>query len=490
MPETRATQPPQPSGIPLTVYNGGRVKGSDEMKLKFLLLLPVLMLVLVACTGDPVQLPTYTPDSTNTPIFPTQTPYPTYTPYPTFTPVIPTATSYPTQTPYPIYTALPSTPTSAPVPTPTTTPTPTSVPTLLQDIRVELVFPNLVFQRLTNLAQPDDGQNHIFVTEQRGQIHVFADEPRTTKTKVFLDIRDRVSESSNEEGLLGLAFDTKYSTNGHFYVYYSASSPRRSVISRFSVIQSDPDMADPSSETIILEIPQPYSNHNGGQIAFGPDGYLYIGLGDGGAGGDPMGNGQNISTVLGTILRIDVGNVSENKSYRIPLDNPFVGINGAREEIWAYGLRNPWRFSFDATTGFLWAGDVGQSNWEEIDIVRKGLNYGWNTMEGAHCFSPATNCDTANLELPVAEYPHTEGCSISGGYVYRDNEIPWLLGTYIYGDFCSGRIWGLRYDGDSVIEQALLLDSDLSITSFAQGLDSRLYVLSRNDGIYRILPDE
>ncbi|MQF49115.1 PQQ-dependent sugar dehydrogenase, partial [SAR202 cluster bacterium AC-647-N09_OGT_505m] len=217
-----------------------------------LLLLQALMLVLVGCGGD------------------TASPLPTYTTYPIFTPVIPAAISYPTQTPYPIYTAtaLPSTPTSKSVPTP------------LQDIRVELVFPNLDFQRLTNLAQPDDGQSHIFVSEQPGQIHVFPDDPQTTKTKVFLDIRDRVSESSNEEGLLGLAFDTKYSTNGHFYVYYSASSPRRSVISRFSVNQSDPNTADPSSETIILEIPQPYSNHNGGQIAFGPDGYLYIGLGD------------------------------------------------------------------------------------------------------------------------------------------------------------------------------------------------------------------
>lgn len=362
--------------------------------------------------------------------------------------------------------------------------------TTLQGIRLERVFPNLHFQRLTNLVQPDGGQSHIFVTEQSGRIHVFPMDPEITNTEVFLDIRDRVSESGNEEGLLGLAFDTNYSINGHFYVYYSSSSPRRSVVSRFSVNQSDPNTAIPSSEIIILETPQPYNNHNGGQIAFGPDGYLYIGLGDGGSGGDPMGNGQNISTLLGAILRIDVGSTSENKSYDIPLDNPFVGISGAREEIWAYGLRNPWRFSFDEKTGLLWTGDVGQKRWEEIDIVEKGLNYGWNTMEGGHCFSLATNCDTTNLTLPVAEYDQTEGCSITGGYVYRGGEIPWLLDTYVYGDFCSGKIWGLRYDGEAVIEQSLLFDSNLSITSFGQGLDGSLYVLSRNDGIYLILPKE
>ena len=442
--------------------------------IRLLLLLPALMLLVGACGGTAEPLPTYTPY-----------PNPTHTTYPTYTPVSieekivvePTATVQPTSTPSPISTDRSLPPTS----------TPTLGLTSVQGIRLERVFPKLDFQRLTNLVQPDDGQSHIFVTEQPGQIHVFADDTETTHIEVFLDIRDRVSESGNEEGLLGLAFDTKYSTYGHFYVYYSASSPRRSVLSRFSVNQSDPNTADLSSETIILEIPQPYKNHNGGQIAFGPDGYLYIGLGDGGSSGDPMGNAQNVSTLLGTILRIDVSVVSENKSYGIPLDNPFVGINGAREEIWAYGLRNPWRFSFDATTGLLWTGDVGQRKWEEIDIVEMGLNYGWNTMEGGHCFSPANNCDTTNLGLPVAEYDHAEGCSITGGYVYRGDEIPWLIGTYVYGDYCSGKIWGLRYDGDSVIEHSMLLDSNLSITSFGQDLDGKLYVLSRNSGIYRIL---
>ena len=363
----------------------------------------------------------------------------------------------------------------------------------MQGIRVERTFPNLDFERITNLVQPDDGQDLIFVTEQPGRIRVFPDDPQVTKAEVFLDIRGRVSERNNEEGLLGLAFDPGYSANGYFYVYYSAASPRRSVVSRFSVNGSDPNVADPGSETVILEIPQPYGNHNGGQLAFGPDGYLYIGLGDGGSGGDPRGNGQNIGTVLGAILRIDVARVSADSGYDIPPDNPFVGIDGAREEIWAYGLRNPWRFSFDmgtgdGETGFLWAGDVGQDRWEEIDLVEKGLNYGWNVMEGRHCFSPATDCDTTGLEMPVAEYARAEGCSITGGYVYRGGDIPWLVGTYVYGDFCSGRIWGLRYDAGSVTEQALLLSSGLSITSFGQDLEGTLYVLSRNEGIYRVVP--
>jgi glucose/arabinose dehydrogenase len=453
-----------------------------KLKLILLLLLPALIL-LVGCGGSDKPRVNPMPDSSHTLVTITEKHFeePTAT-------VQTTSTASAKST---VVAALASTP--HPIPKDNlspSTPAPTSGTTPLHSIRLERVFPELKFQRLTNLEQPDDGQSHMFVTEQPGRIHVFPIDPETIKAKVFLDIRDRVSDSGNEEGLLGLAFDAKYSTNGYFYVFYSASSPRRSVLSRFSVNRSDPNMADPSSETIILEIPQPYKNHNGGQIAFGADGYLYIGLGDGGSGSDPMGNAQNIGTLLGAILRIDVWSVSENKSYGIPIDNPFVGIKGAREEIWAYGLRNPWRFSFDATTGLLWAGDVGQRRWEEIDIVEKGVNYGWNTMEGGHCFSPTTNCDTTKLALPVAEYDHSEGCSITGGYVYRGGEIPWLLGTYLYGDYCSGKIWGLHYNGDSVVEHSMLVDSKLSITSFGQGLDGSLYVLSRDSGIYRVLPSK
>ena len=203
-----------------------------------------------------------------------------------------------------------------------------------------------------------------------------------------------------------------------------------------------------------------------------------------------LGNGQDPGTLLGSILRIDVSNVSGEETYSIPPDNPFVGMPGAREEVWAYGLRNPWRFSFDDETGLLWVADVGQNGWEEIDVVGKGLNYGWNVMEGAHCFSPRSGCDTSGLELPVAEYDRSGGCSVTGGYVYRGDRLLPIQGAYVYGDFCSGKIWGLRYNGSAVTEDRLLVDSNLSITSFGQDLAGSLYILSRDDGIYRLVEGE
>ena len=268
-----------------------------------------------------------------------------------------------------------------------------------------------------------DGSDHVLVIE-------------------FLDIRDRVSNRGSEEGLLGLAIDPH--KDGQFYVYYSAANPRRSVVSRFSSGSkgqpAERKPADPGSELVILEVDQPYPNHNGGQIAFGPDGYLYVGLGDGGSAGDPLGNGQNTSTLLGSILRIDVSECHcSGQPYAIPPDNPFAD-GGGRSEIWAYGLRNPWRFSFDRQTGDLWTGDVGQNQWEEIDIIERGGNYGWNILEANHCFNPRNNCDDAGTIPPVWEYS-LDGtpCSVIGGHVYRGNAIPWLRGTYIYGDFCSGK---------------------------------------------------
>ena len=352
---------------------------------------------------------------------------------------------------------------------------------------VDRAFPNLNFQRLTNLVQPEDGFGHLFVTEQAGRVMVFPHDQQALQADVFLDITDRVSEENNEEGLLGLAFDPNYKNNSYFYVYYSAANPRRSVVSRFSISQADPNLADAGSELIIMEVAQPYGNHNGGQLAFGPDGYLYVGLGDGGSGGDPLGNGQNPATLLASIIRIDVSGGSGDKNYIVPSDNPFVGTAGARAEIWAYGLRNPWRFSFDSGTGLLWVGDVGQSDWEEVDIIKKGSNYGWNTMEGAHCFSPSTGCDANGLELPLVEYGHNAGCSITGGYVYRGPDTPSLQGVYVYGDFCSGKIWGLRYDGGVITEHILLADSGLAIASFGQDQVGSVYILSRNDGIYQLV---
>ena len=362
--------------------------------------------------------------------------------------------------------------------------------TPLPTISLRPAFPNLRFRRLTNLLQPDDGADRIFVTEQSGRILVFPNDPEVESAGEFLDIRDIVRDEANEEGLLGLAFPPDFPATDHFFVHYSASSPRRSVISRFSVSGSDPDMADASSEVVVLEVEQPYGNHNGGQIEFGPDGFLYVALGDGGSSGDPMGSGQDTGTLLGAILRLDVSGASADAGYAIPPDNPFLGIPGARGEIWAYGLRNPWRFSFDQATGRLWAADVGQNAYEEINVVKRGGNYGWKIMEGLHCFSPRQGCDTSGLELPVAEYGRSEGCSVTGGHVYDGGDIPGLQGAYVYGDFCTGRIWGIRFDGVAASEPQLIVDSDLSITSFGRGVDGSMYVLGRDDGVYLVVPAE
>ena len=364
----------------------------------------------------------------------------------------------------------------------------------LRSMRIERAFANLEFTALTNLLQPDDGREMLFVTEKAGLVRVFQNNDNATEAGVFLDIRDSVSDRGMEEGLLGLAFDPAYRDNGFFYTYYSAASPRRSVVSRFSVSDNYPNLADPDDELVIIEIPQPYGNHNGGQLAFGPDGFLYIGLGDGGSGGDPHGHGQDTGSLLGSVLRIDVGGASEGMNYRVPPDNPFVGVPGARDEIWAYGLRNPWRFSFQVVgeqSGTLWLGDVGQNNWEEVDIIQPGLNYGWNLMEGNHCYQSGAECGQTSLALPIIQYPNPQqGCSITGGHVFSGRGMPSLIGAYVYGDFCSGKIWGLRYNGESVTEQALLAESGLLISSFGVDQAGSLYVLSFNEGIYWLVPEE
>ena len=362
------------------------------------------------------------------------------------------------------------------------TPTPISVP--LPSVRAEVVFPSVSFDRMVYLTHPEGMPDRLYLVLQPGRIMVFDDVPNPSATETFLDIRDRVSDRGNEEGLLGLAFDPDYRSNGYFFVYYSAASPRRSVIARY---QSSPgtDSVDPSTGKIIMEIGQPFSNHNGGQITFGPDGYLYVSVGDGGSGGDPRGHGQNLGTLLGTILRIDVSALDETGSHAVPPDNPFVGVEGARPEIWAYGLRNPWRFSFDRETGALWTGDVGQNKLEEIDIIKPGANYGWNVMEGTSCFRNA-GCDSDELEPPVAEYGRDGGCSVTGGYVYRGERIPSLIGAYVYGDFCTGHIWALRHDGSRVTQQAEIADTDLQISSFAEGPDGEVYILSFTGEIARL----
>ncbi|MHB9029111.1 MAG: PQQ-dependent sugar dehydrogenase, partial [Candidatus Latescibacterota bacterium] len=300
-----------------------------------------------------------------------------------------------------------------------------------------------------------------------------------------LDITDRVDSHGNEMGLLGLAFHPDFESNGYFFVDYTAANPMRTVISRFTVSRSNPDSADPRSEFFILEIPQPFENHNGGQIVFGPDRYLYIALGDGGSGGDPNGNGQNRASLLGKILRIDVNHPGATARYGIPADNPFAGnTNGYRPEIYAFGLRNPWRFSFDTVTGQLWAADVGQNKWEEVNLIEKGGNYGWNTMEGKHCFTSST-CDTTGLRLPVIEYDRSLGSSITGGFVYRGKKAPEFFGAYIYADYVSGRIWKLMYSRESGPINELLLDTSLFISSFGVDADQELYLCAFDGKIYR-----
>ncbi len=348
----------------------------------------------------------------------------------------------------------------------------------LPSVTLVRAFPRLEFPRPVCLANA--GDSRLFVLEQRGRIRVFDNRPDVETAGVFLDIQPKVYRGHNEEGLLALAFHPRYRENGWFYVYYSANEPRRGVLSRFSVTAEDPDSADPASERVILEVGQPWGNHNGATVLFGPDGFLYLSLGDGGAAGDPQGNGQNLSTLLGSILRIDVDGA---EPYAVPPDNPFVDRPGARGEIWAYGLRNVWRMSFDRETGDLWAGDVGQNSWEEIDLIVKGGNYGWNIREGAHPFRSGEAQDP--MIDPVAEYPQRSGreivgLSVTGGYVYRGRQVPGLYGAYVYGDYVTGRIWALRYENGSVRSHREIFapPPQVFITSFGEDSEGELYVVS------------
>ena len=353
-----------------------------------------------------------------------------------------------------------------------------------QPSAVQLVraFPGLTLQSPVLLTSPLCGEDRIFIVEQAGKILVFENDDSITQASTFLDITGKV-QSGGEEGLLGLAFDPDFCTSGHFYVYYSAGSPRRSVISRFSVSQGNPNQADPASESIVLEVAQPFGNHNGGMIAFGPDGYLYIALGDGGSGGDPLGNGQDLTSLPGSILRIDP---STGAPYAIPSDNPFVGQGGGvKEEIWAYGLRNPYRFSFDRQTGTLWAGDVGQSSREEVDIVTRGGNYGWNVFEGDLEFSNPNSLPASNFEAPVIDYDRSLGGSVIGGHVYRGSRFASLRGSYFYADFLSGRIWALVHNGSTVVSNTEVAQGS-NISSFGEDQDGELYVVQISGEVFRI----
>jgi len=335
----------------------------------------------------------------------------------------------------------------------------------------------------TGMEVPNDGTGRLFVLEQGGRIRIIQNGALVAAP--FLDITSKV-ESGGEKGLLGLAFHPSFSSNRRFFVYYTRrlSLQLQSVFSEYAASSSNPDQADASSERILLVVNQPFDNHNGGQLAFGPDGFLYIGLGDGGSEGDPQGNGQNLQTLLGKILRIDVdGAFAPGKQYAIPADNPFTPPGGL-PEIWAYGLRNPWRFSFDRVTSKLFAGDVGQNSFEEVDIITRAGNFGWNKMEASHCYPPGSSCGTAGLILPIMEYAHNAsgGEAIIGGFVYRGSAIAGLVGAYVFGDLSSGHIWTGVQDSSGNWSQTLVLNHNLTVSSFGQDAAGELYLLDYGNG--------
>ncbi|HEU4328115.1 MAG TPA: PQQ-dependent sugar dehydrogenase [Roseiflexaceae bacterium] len=366
-------------------------------------------------------------------------------------------------------------PNAAPAGQPTAQPAAGETPTIaLSEIADGLDQP-------LHVTHAGDGSGRLFVVEKPGRIVVVRD--GRAQEPAFLDITDRVGSESSEQGLLSVAFHPRYAENGRLFVNYT-DREGDTVIARF---QAQGDAADPQSEAVLLTIDQPYPNHNGGLVKFGPDGFLYIGMGDGGSGGDPQGNGQKMTTLLGKMLRIDV----DSEPYAVPPDNPWAGQSDARGEIWSYGLRNPWRFSFDRATGALFIADVGQNAYEEINLQQRaegGDNYGWNVTEGLHCFRN-DSCADSDLVAPVAEYDHENGngCSITGGYVYRGSAAPSLQGFYFFGDYCSGRMWTLREVTPGAWQQTPVLDSRLNISSFGEDEAGELYLTDIRGGtLYQI----
>lgn len=364
-------------------------------------------------------------------------------------------------------------------------------PESLPAIRLVKAFANSTFKKPVALVfQPGKG-NWIHIVEQAGKIYRIKNDDQSSVKELVLDLTKKAPQRrrNNEEGLLALRFHPKFKDNGHAFVYYSMhkgnGKPRRGVISRF---EFKDNVFDIDSEKIILEVTQPYGNHDGCEILFGTDGYLYASFGDGGAANDPHKNGQNKNTLLASIIRIDVDKEEDGRAYAVPKDNPFVDDKKARGEIWAYGLRNVWRMNFDLKTGLLWAGDVGQNAWEEVDIVVKGGNYGWNKREGSHAFMGGEKAD--KMIEPVAEYARDKGISVVGGFVYRGKKYPLLQGVYLYADFYTGRVWGLKYDAENkkVLRNELLGHfSGINISSFAADADNELYVVNHRGNIQRVM---
>jgi glucose/arabinose dehydrogenase len=391
----------------------------------------------------------------------------------------------------------------------------------LPSLALKVAWPNLQFRLPLWMTEAPDGSGRMFLVEQDGRIWILPKDRNSADAQLFLDISSRRPHRQLEEGLLCMAFHPQFKTNGKFYIFYTQQGPKRNVLSEIQVSKTDPNKADLSTERILLEVPKPYWNHNGATLLFGPDGYLYFGLGDGGAGYDPNLVGQSLHFIRGKILRIDVNSRTDSLPYGIPRDNPFVGRNkagelnpdpfqsrpeGVRPEIWAYGLRNPWRMSFDRETGDLWVGDVGQDRWEEVDLIQKGGNYGWSVREGFHPVERALNKaqkPNGHMIDPILEYAHNEnlakeskfpdhgiGVSITGGYVYRGQKIPALRGVYVYADYQMGTIWGLRYADGHLTANGVLVAGNPSrtIPSFAEDNDGELYVLSFDGKIYGLEP--
>jgi glucose/arabinose dehydrogenase len=384
----------------------------------------------------------------------------------------------------------------------------------LPPLELKPAFPALTFDRPMWMEELPDGSKRMILVEQAGRIWLLPADRNSGEKTIFLDISARKPLVQNEEGLLAFAFHPQFRSNGKFYIYYTQQSPKRNLLTELQVFKSDPSAGDLSSERLIMSIPQPYWNHDGSTVIFGQDGYLYMSTGDGGMGGDPHNVGQSLHQLLGKILGIDVDSRTGRLPYGIPKDNPFVAKNqdgslkadpfdtkpeGQRPEIWAYGLRNVWRMSFDRETGELWAGDVGQDKWEEVNLITKGGNYGWSAREGFHPFKEQRT--RGKLIDPVLEYAHKKellaeckfpdhglGISITGGYVYRGKKIPALQGAYVYADFQMGTIWGLRYADGKVTAQATLVKEDPSrlVASFAEDRDGELYMLSLGGKVYEL----
>lgn len=344
-------------------------------------------------------------------------------------------------------------------------------------------YPNLSFSRAV-FAAGVPGGNRLAVVEQRGRIVVFENDQSAAGSREVLDISGAI-ESGGEQGLLGLAFDPAFEDNGYVYMHYTMNPPRRSVISRMTWSFTD-DVIDPTSELILMEVNQPYRNHNAGMLAFGPDGYLYIAMGDGGSGGDPDHNGQDKTTLLGSLLRIDVSAASPASPYTVPVDNPFLDDSAARAEIYALGLRNPYRFSFDRDTGELWLGDVGQGAWEEINIIESGGNYGWRYYEGDAVYNDSGNTqDSSAFESPILAYGRGDGYSVTGGYVYRGSLLNRLSGYYLYADYGSGTVWALKRQGDDVSN--LEIATAANPTSFGETNDGEVLVVTHDSGLFRLI---